>query len=173
MPNVQARLLQGPGSSQSCAVMHATHRPVASHFPAEHSVPTRCTPGTHALLRHVEVAHSPPLGMHSFVVMVWPSALHVSKLLPTQAFELGTHTLQALRVALQPASQASSFAKAEPSSLHVFNVVPSELQVTEPGTHCISRQAPASSLHSSAEAHSLTNSYRPSCVHWFSAAPSH
>lgn len=166
MPSVQVLVLHGPGSGQSDDVMQATHLPVASHLPSEHEVLTGLTPGTHALLRQADVEHSPPVGVHSISIMPWPSALHVMSVLPLQDFAPGMQTLQVLSVWLHPASpHGCSSAKSEPSSLQVLSVVPSELHVLELGMHCMSRHAPASSLHSATDAHSIAGTYWPSSLH--------
>jgi hypothetical protein len=150
-PREQVLSKQAPGSGQSFAVRHATHFPVPSHLPTEHVVPADFDPATHALLVHEAVAHSPEAGQGAAWI-IRPSALHVTKLFPSQLFEFGMHVLHVFTDWLQPfPSHDFSSANAEPSALHVLSDAPSLLQVAVLGTQVISPQPPASALHNAAD----------------------
>jgi hypothetical protein len=149
------------------------HFPSRSHFPSEQGEPKGLVPGTQALLRHVEVEHSPPVAVHSVIVIVIPSALQATTASPWHDFAPGMQTLQRPADALHnPAPHGSLFAKSEPSALQVSSV-PDASQVLALGIQTISVHAPASALHSASDAHVMWSIQSPASEQTLSLAPSH
>jgi hypothetical protein len=111
--------------------------------------------------------------LHSLMVIVWPSAEHVTADEPAHVIAPGMHAkqtpLRASHISL-PHTWFWLSRNAEPSALHVLSV-PSEAHCFWFGLHNMSVQAP-DSLHNASDEHVIASSYWPASEHRFNFAPS-
>lgn len=165
-------LQSSPIDEQCASLVQATQSPE----PLQYLEPSQRAEAALGVSRQVSplqaaVQHS-FFGAHVSSLSAWPSALHVTRLLPLHVSTLGIHLLHLpLLTSQRPTPQALRSAKSEPSALQLSRL-PEASQVVDPGMQTMSVHAPAESLHNASEAHFSLSSQCPLLEHSLSCTPS-